>query len=254
MQLKANSEGMKDLKNTPTLPSEEFHKHHCKDELEALKNQLYDLQNKYYADGRFGILIILQGMDSSGKDGITRHVLNSMNPMGVHVKSFKTPTEEEAKHDFLWRAYPHIPARGMIEVFNRSYYEDITIPYVNNQLTDNLFKHRCEVINTLEKHWELNNIHILKFYLHISSDEQKERIKERLTLPEKQWKYSEEDRKAANQWDIYASCYDNIFKHCNAVPWHIIPSDKRWYRNYAIAKIVTEHLEKLDLQFPKLTL
>lgn len=241
---------MKELKDISTLPPEQVIKKKCKEELRLFHKRLYELQNMFYADGRFGLLIILQGMDTSGKDGTIRHVMTSMNPMGLKVQSFKKPTEEEQMHDFLWRIYPHFPSKGMIQVFNRSYYEDIIVPVVNISLTEEKIKHRMNLINELEQHLAQNNIHILKLYLHISPDEQRKRINERLTIPHKKWKYNHDDEIAAKKWDAYQNIYDIVIKQCNKIPWHIIPSDKRWYRNYSVAKMLTEYLESLNLKYP----
>lgn len=241
---------MNELNHISTLPPKEATKGVCKDNLTTFHKQLFELQNVFYADGRYGLLIILQGMDTSGKDGTIRHVMTCMNPMGVRVQSFKKPTKEELKHDFLWRIYPHIPEKSMIQVFNRSYYEDIIIPTINNTLTEDKFKHRCLLINEVEQHLEQNNILVLKFFLHISSNEQEERIKERLTKPHKRWKYSKEDKQAAKKYEEYIEAYNQIIVQCNKVPWHVIQADKRWYRNYSVAKILTEYLKKLDLKYP----
>lgn len=243
---------MKKLKHISTLPADEFNKKFCKDQLSKLKKRLFELQNVFYADGRYGLLIVLQGMDTSGKDGVVRHVMTCMNPNGLRVQSFKKPTAEEEKYDFFYRIYPHIPARSMIQVFNRSYYEDVIVPSINNTFTKDAFKHRCSLINELEQHLILNNIHVLKFFLHISKEEQEEKIKERLTIPHKRWKYCKDDKQAAKQFDTISGIYDNVIGQCSQVPWHIIPSDKRWYRNYLVAKTIAEHLEKLDLKYPDL--
>lgn len=239
------------IKEISTLPPKEYSKKQCKKDLKEFRKRLFELQNLFYADGRYGLLIILQGMDTSGKDGVIRHVMTSMNPMGVNVKSFSKPTEVEERHDFMWRVYPHIPARRMIEVFNRSYYEDIIIPLVNKLQTKEMIQHRFSITRELENHLQLNNIHVLKFFLHISKAEQNERIDERLTIPHKRWKYDKEDKIAASKWNKYMDIYDLILNDCNQNKWNIIPSDKRWYRNYAIAKMITEHIEKLDLKYPK---
>lgn len=243
---------MEKLINIPTYPPDEASKKECEKALKAFRKQLFELQNVFYADGRFSLLIILQGMDTSGKDGTIRHVMSCMNPMGLDVQSFKKPTEEEQKHDFLWRIYPHIPAKSMIEVFNRSYYEDILVPAVSGALSNERLQHRFTLINELEQHLMQNDIHVLKFFLHISSDEQKERIKERLSDPYKRWKYSIEDEKAAKKWDAYSEVYDQLITQCSQVPWHIVPADKRWYRNYTVAEIITEYLEQLNLKYPNL--
>ena len=241
---------MATLKNIPTSPPEAFSKKECKKALAALQDKLFDLQNLFYADGHFGLLIILQGLDTSGKDGTVRHVMSCMNPMGVHVKSFKQPTEEELQHDFLWRIYPHLPAKGVIEVFNRSYYEDILVPSIDKSIPKREIQRRSQLLNTLEDHLASSNIHILKFFLHISKEEQKCRIKERLILPHKRWKYDKADIEVAEKWDDYIQVYHKMINDSNCTPWHIIPADKRWYRNYAVAKIVTEHLESLSLKYP----
>ena len=241
---------MTKLKNIPTSPPETFFKKECNKELAKYKKKLFELQNIFYADNRFALLIIFQGVDTSGKDGTIRHVMTSMNPMGVKVKSFKQPTEEEMKHDFLWRVYPHFPAKGMIEVFNRSYYEDILVPSIEEKLSKEELRHRCQLINSLEEHLELSNTHVLKFFLHISKEEQVKRIKERLTQPHKRWKYAKEDGAAADKWNDYIEVYNTLINKCNTERWHIIPADKRWYRNYAVAKIITEHLESFKLKYP----
>jgi len=242
---------MNKLKYFPTSPPKIFFKKKCNEELAKYKKNLFELQNIFYADNRFALLIIFQGVDTAGKDGTIRHVMTSMNPMGVQVKSFKQPTEEESEHDFLWRVYPHFPAKGIIEVFNRSYYEDILVPSIEKTLPKENIEHRCQLINSLEKHLELSNIHVLKFFLHISKKEQEKRIKERLNQPHKRWKYTKEDEAAADKWDDYMKVYDMLINKCNEHPWHIIPADKRWYRNFAVAKVLTNHFQSLHLKFPQ---
>jgi PPK2 family polyphosphate:nucleotide phosphotransferase len=243
---------MKSLQEISNEPPKQASKKECKKALKVFHEQLFELQNVFYADARFSLLIILQGMDTSGKDGVIRHVMTCINPMGLHVKSFKKPSEEEQNHDFLWRIYPHIPAKSMIEVFNRSYYEDILVPSVNNTLPNKRLQHRFKLINELEQHFIQDDIHVLKFFLHISKDKQQEKIKNRLIKPHKRWKYSIQDEKAAKNWDAYAKVYNQLIKRCNQVPWHIIPANKRWYRNYSVAKILTEHFQQLNLKYPSL--
>ncbi|PHR48000.1 MAG: polyphosphate kinase [Fluviicola sp.] len=242
---------MIDLENISVLPPSGIKKDETKNQLKLLKRELFKLQNKFYADGRFSLLIILQGLDTSGKDGIIRNAFSSMNPQGVQVKSFKKPTEDEKNHDFLWRIYPHFPEKGMIKVFNRSYYEDILMPTVNKSLSKDVLQHRTGLINELEHHLLTNNTVIVKFYLHISRDEQINRIEERKTKLHKRWKYSKEDDLIPKQWEIYRKAYNQILNNCDHIPWQIIPSDKRWYRNYLAAKILTKQLEKLNLKYPK---
>jgi len=241
---------MNTLKQLAKSPDEKFTKEQCKKEMKAFHRKLFQLQNVFYADGRFSLLIILQGMDTAGKDGVIRHVLSCMNPMGIQVKSFKAPTAEELQHDFLWRIFPHFPAKGMMEVFNRSYYEDIVIPFVGKTCSKEELHGRCELINALEKHLEDSGTHILKFFLNVSREEQKGRIKERLDQPRKRWKYDRADTVAADKYDVYLEGYDKIITECHSNEWHIIPADQKWYRNYAVAKILTEYLESLYLKYP----
>jgi len=242
---------MKKLKDFSTKPPDGFSKKECNKEMKAFHNKLFELQNEFYADSRFALLVVFQALDTAGKDGSIRHVMSCMNPMGVAVNSFKQPSPEELKHDFLWRIYPHFPAKGMIEVFNRSYYEDILVPSIAKTLPQKHIDHRCQLINLVEQHLEMSNVHVLKFFLHVSSEEQEKRIEERLTQPHKRWKYSKNDKTVANKWGDYMKVYDMIINTCNTPEWHIIPADKRWYRNYAVAKILTEHLESLHLKYPE---
>lgn len=244
---------MIELDNISTLPPKKSVKTESKRQLRQFHKKLFQLQNKFYADGRFSMLIILQGLDASGKDGTIRHAFSSMNPQGVQVKSFKKPTSDELKHDFLWRIYSHFPTKGMIKVFNRSHYEDILVPRVANSLTKEVLKHRINLINELEHHLMANNTVILKFYLHISPEEQMKRIDDRKTKFNKRWKYSKEDELISKEWDNYRAAYHTILNNCNQLPWHIIPADKRWFRNYAVAKILSENLENLKLEYPNNT-
>ena len=242
---------MIDLANVSTLPPAETEKSECKKLLDGLHKSLFQLQNKFYADGRYSMLIVLQGLDTSGKDGTIRHAFNRMNPQGVQVKSFKKPTDDERMHDFLWRIYPHFPEKGMIKIFNRSYYEDVLVPSVESALSKDVLQHRLNLINELEHHLLANNTIILKYYLHISADEQIKRIENRKTKPHKRWKYSSEDELVPKKWDAYREAYHSVLNSCNYLPWHIVPADKRWYRNYSAANILAEKLEKLKLDYPK---
>ncbi len=241
---------MTDLDTKSTLPPIDISKAYCKKGLRKLRKELFELQNKFYADGRYSLLIILQGLDASGKDGIIRHAFSGMNPQGVLVKSFKKPTEDEKKHDFLWRIYPHFPSKGMIQIFNRSYYEDILVPMVSGTLEKERLQHRTNLINELEHHLSANHTFILKFYLHISAEEQLKRINERKTKPHKRWKYTKEDDLVIQQWDLYRKAYHTLLNQCNQLPWHIIPADKRWYRNYAVAEILKNFFETVDIEYP----
>jgi PPK2 family polyphosphate:nucleotide phosphotransferase len=238
------------LNEYPTIPDEKYSKKECRKELKSFQERLFELQNVFYADNRFSLLIVFQALDTAGKDGSIRHVMSCMNPMGVQVTPFKQPTVEELSHDFLWRVYPHFPSKGMIQVFNRSYYEDILVPSIQKKLSTEAINHRCELINRIEEHLQANETHVLKFFLHVSNDEQNKRIKERLTQPHKRWKYKENDSIVAKEWSDYMEVYNMIVNTCNKPDWHIIPADKRWYRNYAVAKVLTNYLESLHLKFP----
>ncbi|HXC03412.1 MAG TPA: PPK2 family polyphosphate kinase [Bacteroidia bacterium] len=222
-------------------------------ELSLYREDLFQLQHLLFAEQKHSLLIILQGMDASGKDGTIRHVFSSMNPMGVNVKAFKSPTPEEQSHDFLWRIHPHAPARGMISIFNRSHYEDILVPAVHKLIKPDLLKRRYERINSFEQGLLDSGTLILKFFLHISREEQKKRLDERIHNPRKMWKYDPADTREAPRWNAYMQTYEQIFKNCSsASPWHIIPSNHKWYRNYRIALKITETLEALQMKYPKL--
>lgn len=220
-------------------------------ELTALHKRLFSLQNVLYAEGRHPILIILQGMDTAGKDGAIRHVFSCVNPMGCNVKSFKAPTEKELKHDFMWRIYPHLPEQGMIQIFNRSHYEDILMPSIQKTLPEKVIEERYDFINCFEKQLQTSGTIILKFFLHISKKEQAGRIEARKKDPHKKWKYDKADDKAAKNWETYQAVYENIIQKCSPeIPWHIVPADQKWYRNYFIANRIVEQLENLNLKYP----
>lgn len=239
------------LDKIATGPGPEYSKEECSKELKRLRKKLFELQNVFNADQSTSLLIIFQGLDAAGKDGTIRRVMSGMNPMGVRVDPFKVPTAEELKHDFLWRLYPHLPAKGMIEVFNRSYYEDLIVPTFEKSLSKELLSQRYELINHLEDHLTRSKTHILKFFLHVSNEEQEKRIKERQKDPDKRYKFDPSDKIVASKWDGYIKIYDRVISTCNTPEWNIIPADKRWYRNYAVAKVVTEYMESLNLKYPK---
>lgn len=215
--------------------------------------ELDELQNLLIAENKHALLVIIQGMDASGKDGAIRNVFGSLNPLGVSVKSYKAPTAEELSHDFLWRIHLNAPPKGMIKIFNRSHYEDVLITRVHGWCDDATAVQRMKAINDFEellvKH---NSTQILKFYLHISPEEQQERLKERTHDPKKMWKYNENDFDEAKLWKKYMGYYQESFNTCNKVPWHIVPSDQNWYKEYVIATTVYETLKKLKMQYPGL--
>ncbi len=231
------------------------HESHKKaaEELEHDRTKLRDLQDVLYAEGRHSLLIVLQGMDTGGKDGTINHILGAMNPQGCRVAGFKQPSAEEAAHDFLWRIHPAAPARGHVTIFNRSHYEDVLVVRVHNLVPESVWSLRYDRINDFEKGLVEHDTHILKFYLHISKEEQLTRFKERLDDPAKQWKISEADYKERGFWDDYIAAYEDALSRCSTqhAPWFIIPADHKWFRNLAVARIVVEHLENLNMKLPE---
>jgi PPK2 family polyphosphate:nucleotide phosphotransferase len=239
------------LKNIDTRAPKDFKKEATKEDLAAILEDLDELQNLLYAESQHSILIIIQGMDASGKDGLTRDVFTSMNPQGVNVTSFKVPTAEEDAHDFLWRIHRRTPAKGMIQIFNRSHYESVLVTRVHDLIDDKTAKKRMAAINDFERLLcSDNNTHILKFYLHVSHEEQLDRLQERLRDPRKMWKYNAADFTESKLWDRYMNCYEDVFAHCNEVPWHIIPSDQNWYKSYLVAHKLRETLKDLHMRYP----
>ncbi|TXI80884.1 MAG: polyphosphate kinase [Crocinitomicaceae bacterium] len=217
----------------------------------ALLEELNQLQNLLYAEGKHSLLVLIQGMDASGKDGAIKDIFTSVNPMGVSVKSWKVPTTEEAAHDFLWRIHKHTPAKGMIAIHNRSHYEDVLVTRVHQWIDDTTAKKRMTAINQFEHLLkENNNTTILKFYLHVSQEEQLSRLKERMEIPEKMWKYNENDIKESALWDTYMKYYEHCFEQCNSTAWHIIPADQNWYKNYLIAETLVRTLKSFKMKFP----
>jgi PPK2 family polyphosphate:nucleotide phosphotransferase len=241
------------LHKLSTRAPKEFDKNETKEKIKELLEELKELQNLLYAESKHAILVVLQGMDASGKDGVIRNVFGALNPQGVTVKSFKVPTEEEFSHDFLWRVHQVAPAKGMIRIFNRSHYEDILVTRVHKMIDDDTAKKRIKAINDFEQLLHVhNNTEILKFYLHVSAEEQKERLEERMKDPAKQWKYNERDFTEAKLRDEYAKAYEDCFQQCNAIPWEIVPADQNWYKEYLVAKKLSDTLKKLDMKFPGL--
>ena len=241
------------LKEISTRAGKEFDKQETKNKTLKILEELDDLQNLLFAENKRSILVVIQGMDASGKDGVIRNVFTSMNPQGVNVKSFKAPTPEELSHDFLWRIHSHAPAKGMIQIFNRSHYEDILITRVHKWCDDKTARKRMKAINEweelLSKH---NSTSILKFYLHVSREEQQDRLSERIKDPAKMWKYNANDFEEAKLWDIYMQMYEDCFENCNDIPWTIVPSDQNWYKEYVIASTIRDTLEGLKMQYPGL--
>lgn len=236
-----------------TRAPEGWDKKITKENTEKILEELDGLQNLLYAEGKHSILIVIQGMDGSGKDGVIRNVLGNMNPQGVAVTSFKVPTELELSHDFLWRIHLHAPTAGMIQVFNRSHYEDILVTRVHKWCDDKWAVKRMKAINAFEELLqEHNNTHILKFYLHVSPEEQQGRLSERMSDPAKMWKYNEKDFEEAKLWDKYLKVYEDCFNNCNLPPWKIVPSDQNWYKEYLIASALRDLLVGLKMKYPGL--
>ena len=221
--------------------------------LEQHREKLSTLQDLMYAEAKHSLLVVLQAMDAAGKDGTIRHIFTGVNPQGCQVTSFKKPGLEELKHDFLWRVHRATPARGMIGIFNRSHYEDVLVVRVHGNLSKDELKDRFQAINHFEDLLVENGTTILKFFLHISKDEQRDRLQARLDDPQKYWKVNPEDLKEREYWDDYMDAYEDVFRHCSRkhAPWFIIPANKKWYRNVAISQILIEALDGLEMQYPK---
>jgi PPK2 family polyphosphate:nucleotide phosphotransferase len=239
-----------DLSKISTKAPEDYKKKTTREQTQELAAEIHELQKILYAQGKYSLLIILQGLDASGKDGVVNKVFSGINPLGCVVKAFKKPTDDELKQDFLWRVHPHVPAKGMIHIFNRSHYEDVLVPKVEGYATKEIIERRYTHINNFEELLKDNGTVILKFYLHISKEEQKIRLQERKDNPEKFWKHSDGDWETAKKWDDYRMAYHEIFKKCSTTPWTIVPSDDNWYKEYLIAKTINEAIKKLDLKYP----
>jgi len=241
------------LSSTSTRAPKEFDKQETKTKTIAILQKLDELQNLLYAESKHAILVVIQGMDASGKDGVIRNVFGHLNPQGVVVKSFKVPTPEELAHDFLWRVHMATPAKGMIQIFNRSHYEDVLVTRVHKLIDDNTAKKRMKAINDFEQLLiNHNSTQILKFYLHVSPEEQQERLKERVEDPAKQWKYNAQDFEEAKKWIQYMDAYEDVFEHCNDVPWTIVPADQNWYKEYLIASALLKTMQDLNMKYPGL--
>jgi PPK2 family polyphosphate:nucleotide phosphotransferase len=228
------------------------------DALDALREnvaRMSELQNLLYAERKHALLIVLQGMDASGKDGTIRHVMSGLNPQSCYVRSFKQPTPEELGHDFLWRVHHVVPARGEIGIFNRSHYEDVLVVRVHDLVPRNIWKRRYDQIKAFEKILAQNDTVILKFFLHTSRDEQRVRLQERLDDPTKRWKVAPSDFTERKCWDAYQEAYEEALTRCStaAAPWFVIPADRKWFRNWAVSEVIVETLKGLKMKFPKPT-
>ena len=222
-------------------------------ETQKYLEQLFKIQYLMYSEGKHSLLIVLQGLDTAGKDGVIRHVVSAFNPQGCNVTSFKAPTSEELRHDFLWRVHPHAPRKGSIAVFNRSHYEDVLVARVHKLVPEKVWSERYKQINDFERLLALeNNTTILKFFLHISKDEQLARFKRRLDDPDKHWKISEADYSERQYWDSYMDAFDDLLEKTSTehAPWFVIPSNHKWFRDLAIAQIIAKSLASLNMAQP----
>ncbi|HTU32825.1 MAG TPA: polyphosphate kinase 2 family protein [Candidatus Acidoferrum sp.] len=223
--------------------------------LEDAIRRIDDLQYRFSAERKRALLIVLQGLDTAGKDGTIRHVMSGMNPQGCKVTSFKVPTTEEAAHDFLWRVHKAVPGLGEIGIFNRSHYEDVLVVRVHKLVPKEVWSERYDQINKFESILAANGTRILKFFLHISKDEQKDRLLQRIDDPKRNWKLSEADFHERKFWSDYTKAYEHALTKCSTddAPWFIIPANKKWFRNLAVSHIIAETLEEMDPKFPPAT-
>ena len=220
-------------------------------EIEKLNAKLEELQEILYAEGKHKILIVLQAMDTGGKDGVIRRVFDGVNPQGVRVAAFKVPTEEELAHDFLWRIHKVTPGKGEMVIFNRSHYEDVLVVRVHNIVPPEVWKKRYDAINDFERQLAENGTTILKFYLHIDLDEQKERLQARLDDPTKIWKFRLGDLEERKLWSDYMKAYEDALSKTSTehAPWYIVPANRKWYRDLVISSVLVETLQKLDMNY-----
>ncbi|MGI6048122.1 MAG: PPK2 family polyphosphate kinase [Petrimonas sp.] len=244
-----------------------FDKESAKEEVRNNIKELQTYQEMFYADDRYSLLVILQARDAAGKDGVIRHVMSGINPQGCRVHSFKTPSKQELEHDYMWRHYKELPERGMIEIFNRSHYENVLATKVNpewilneripgydsvDKIDDAFWERRYQAINTMEKHWHDNGMHIVKIFLNVSKDEQKKRFLKRINNPDKNWKFSSADLGARADWDKYEKVYEEMFEKTSTdyAPWYIVPADKKYFARVAVGDIILAEFKKMNLRFP----
>lgn len=227
-------------------------KERARERTEHILAELPDWQYKLYIENRRALLIILQAMDAGGKDGVIRRVMAVLNPQGCRVTSFKAPTAIELAHDFLWRVHAAVPARGEVGIFNRSHYEDVLIVRVKNLVPREVWSRRYEQINNFERMLAENDVTILKFFLHISKEEQRERLQERLDDPAKHWKVNPADLVERKRWDEYQRAYEVALEQCSTpwAPWYVVPADRKWFRDYAVATIIRDTFRAMDPQLP----
>ena len=219
---------------------------------QSLRSELITLQAQLYAEGQQKLLIIFQAMDAAGKDGTVRSVFEGVNPQGVVVTSFKRPSEEELAHDFLWRVHKAVPPKGMIGVFNRSHYEDVLVVRVHNIVPELVWRPRFEMINDFEKMLTASGTRMIKFFLHISKNEQKRRLQERIEDPSKRWKFDPEDLEKRKLWNGYEQAFEDMLEKCSTkdCPWYIVPADQNWYRDLVVTSVIVDTLKEMNPQYP----
>jgi len=225
-------------------------------EIQKYVEKMQQLQYLMYAERKHSLLVVLQGLDAAGKDGVVRHIFTGMNPAGCVVSEFKQPTPEELAHDFLWRVHPHVPRKGSVAIFNRSQYEDVLVVRVHELVPEKIWSKRYDEINEFEKLIaKQNNTTILKFFLHISKQEQLARFEQRLDNPARQWKISESDYKERDYWDDYTKAFEDALNNTSTehAPWFVIPSNHKWFRDLAVSQIIARTMEEMDMQMPKAT-
>lgn len=241
------------LSSLPTR-ADQFHddRRAAEKEFKRLRDELIELQACLYAEDKHSLLIVFQAMDAGGKDGTIRKVFRGVNPQGVRVNSFKAPTKQELAHDYLWRVHKVVPQRGMIGVFNRSHYEDVLVVRIEELVPEAVWQKRYEQINEFEQLLAESGTKILKFFLHISPEEQKERFQDRLNEPSKHWKFSLDDLEKRKKWETYMEAYEAALQRCSTecAPWHAIPADQKWYRNLTITRTIVDAIKSLNPEYP----
>ena len=242
-----------DLSSIASGPtSDDWKKKSALKKIAANAVKMAELAKRLYAEDERSILLVLQGMDTAGKDGTIRNVMRGMNPTSCQVSSFKRPSEEELDHDFLWRVHKVVPRRGNIGIFNRSHYEDVLVVRVHNIVSESIWSQRYQQINQFEELLHETGTKIVKCFLHISKDTQRKRLQERIDIPEKHWKFNPGDLKERERWDDYQEAYTAALQNCSTdfAPWHVIPSDKKWYRNLVVSELLLSTLEDMAPQYP----
>lgn len=249
-----------DLEKFSTKKDDSYSKKEVKEEiLPQNLEKMFEFQEKLYAENKRGILVVLQAMDAAGKDSLVKKVFTALNPAGCKVTSFKQPSTEELDHDYLWRITKATPAYGEVGIFNRSHYEDVLVTRVHNLVNkkndDDFWEKRFEDINAFEKYLDNNGIKVVKFFLHVSKDEQKERLLDRINLEEKHWKFAASDILERENWDDYQRAYEDMLEHTSTdyAPWYVVPADNKWYTRLVVSEVMLDLFEQLDPHTPKLS-